>query len=283
MSITRINTNFDALFARQNLQKLEMQMNTSMARIASGSRINSAEDDPQAINLLKATEAQLSGNRVAQQNVQDAHAMFSYMDGIMSDVGDKLVAMRDIATRSATGTVGTTERTVLNQEFSSIKSEISNIFNLNWNGKTVFSGAAGTFLASTYVQIGANRGERIRLSAIAGRQDLSSIGNGTVNVSLRSAGTLTAAGVAISTLNQAITELAEQRSYVGNYMRSMSRMLSEQMNQEVNNAATIQSIGDADMAEEITNLTKAQVLAQSTIAIMGQANSSSQMILKLLM
>jgi len=291
MSITRINTNYDALFARQNLQKVELSMNTSMARLSSGKRINSAADDPQSLVIIKLTEAQLRGNRVAQQNVQEAHAMFAYMDGIFNEVGDKLNAMRELAERGGnTSTMSTVERSSLKAEFNAIRSEIANITKLKWNDKLVFQSA----LSARYVQLGANT-ERIQLptmpalsSDMAASPSITVCGvNMVISGGNFSGASETAIGTnlsaAISKLNSAIKYVANGQSTLGVYMRSMERALSEQTNQEVNNAATLGVIEDADLAEEISNFTHQQIIANAATAMLGQANAASQIIVSKLL
>lgn len=280
MSITRINTNYDAMFARQNLQKLELKMGKSMQRISSGERLTNAGDDPHAVSILANAKAQLGGIRAAQQTMQESIALLSWMDGIYENCENVLLKMNDLAvTAGNEAGLTTAQYTALDTEYTSLQTQVDGYANLEWNTKAVF-GAADNFSAGVAIQIGPNAADTITLTL----QELNSGAVGTAATDLTAQGVDTAANAALSitTLSDAMQELSSERNLIGVAIKRLDISLEESLNMEVNVASTVSSVGDADLALEISNLAKNQILAQSSTAILGQANLQAQSLLQLL-
>jgi flagellin len=275
MSISCINTNFDALFARQNIQKLELSMGRSMQRIASGMRVNTAADDPYAVSAIATATAQMNGNRVAQQNIQDGLALLQWADGVASQYADSLQQLRDLAlTRANDATLSTTQVTALDTEFGAIHGDYDDAkysTDLTWNGKVIFDSAfTGTF------QVGPGGNENFTV-ALTTQQ----FGNTAQAIGTTIATVANATGE-IANIDTALDNVNSVRALIGQGMRRLENSLKEQLSMEVNNASTVSSMGDADLASEIGNLARDQILSQSATAIMAQANNSSQLLLQLL-
>lgn len=281
MSILSVNTNIDALFAQNILGQVERSMSTSMRRIASGLRINTAADDPTGIAVLTNARAQIGGNQAAQRNVQDAHSMLSTADGTLAQIEDALIEMRALCVRGGNdATLTTAQITELGAQHSSLSTMIDSLAaNTKWGLKNVLTGTLMT--ASRVVQVGPDKGMTVKgklIHATLTKATFSAIGGAAATAFTKA----TKATAQLAIVDVAIGKVADARANVGGYMHQMETNLDAQMNAEVNNAATASSVGDADLAAEITNLARNMIISQSATAVLGQANVQAQTLLGLL-
>lgn len=279
MSMLRINTNTESLFAQNNLRKLELSLNTSMQRLSSGLRINTAADDPVGVSILANARAQMNGYRVAQQNVQDNYTAFATADGAFSQIEDALMAARDITIRAANdATMTTAQITQQGVEYAQVAGLIDTISdNSRYGSKLLLDGS----LNSVTMQVGANQAESLTAIAVTstGASSTFTAIAGGAAVSFTTAAN---ALVELGKIDVALAAVATERASIGSYMRLMSDYLTRNMNAEVNHAAVVSSIGDADMAAEVSSMAKDTILAQAATAVIAQANMQAQVVLTLL-
>jgi len=278
MSLTRINTNTDAILAGANLKKMELQLTKTLSHLSTGLRIASAVDDPSGTGLMASFNGKLSGNRMAQQNVEDALSLFQTADSALSDNMDILLRMRDLAVRASTdATLTTTQRQSLENEVQRLRSEIGKRkAAVTFNSKGVFSGG----LSNVTIFIGPENKAAFKMTI---QIPTLSIGNiAGRNLSNIRVSQVTSAQNSIDLLNSAINGLASIQVLIGTQEQALERMLSKLQSEEVNLASAASRISDADMASEITNLSKQQIIAQAATAMVAQANTQSSSVMKLL-
>jgi len=284
MSITRVNTNFDAIFASNAIKATERQLQTAMARISSGKRINYASDDPTGVGHLTQAKAMLSGTRQAEMNIQQDISMLQFADGVISGFEDKVIQMHDMALRAINdATLTTAQATALSNEFTGIRDTMASakMNGIEWNGKALFGPAPKTV---AYFQTGAQLTDTFALATV---NDL--VVNNTTQGGTAadfSASVITSQATAIvaePVLMTALDNISTVRANIGSVMERLELTLEGQMNMETNYASALSTIGDADMASEISKMTTCQILAQSGAAMLGQANIQAQTLLNILM
>lgn len=283
MSITRVNTNFDAIFASNALKQIEKQLQHSMARISTGKRINTAADDPTGIGQLTLAKAMLSGTRQAQMNIQQDLAMLQFADGYIASFEDKVIQLHDLALRALNdATLSTTQQTSLAAEFASIRDSMTAAITagVKWNGKAIFAVAT---TVPTF-QVGPQLTDTFAMSTVNDLVVNNATQGGTATSFAASViTTAITAATAEPLLVTALGNIATVRANIGRTMERLGYALDDQMSMETNYAAAMSTIGDTDMAAEIANMTTSQILSQSATAMLGQANVQSQTLLKLLM
>ena len=278
MSISKVATNFEAMFARQNIQKMEMMSGKSMDRLASGKRINNASDDPSSIAALSAETASMQANRTVQQGLQESMELLKFADGVLAKIENTLLEMNDIAVRIGNDATlnGTTE---IANAFNKLATTLNatNLANLKWNGQQV-DGTNASFAAQRIV-IDASGTQATVNTVMTG-----AFGNGW-DIGTLTTGTTVAAATAATQIANIATDLdtiGGYRAEIGGYVNVLEQQLNTAMAMEVNHAAAVSAIGDADMAAEAANLGTASVLSQAATAMVAQANIQSQTILGLL-
>lgn len=284
MSITRINTNVEALLAVNNLSKIEFSMGRTMNRLSTGLRINTAADDPSGMGIANTFKSQISGISTATQNAEDALSMMNVVDTVLSEIADIMIRMRDLAVRSATdATITTSQRANMESEVTSLKDEITRKQTaITFNSKVLFNGALSGGGGSAQVQLGPDNIAAHRFSlniptlTCTGIADGMSFNNG-MHISQA-----TSAQVAIDIMNSAINSLGATMTSIGSMEKEIERKITELQNQEVNMSAALSRIQDADMASEITEFSRQQILSQAATAMIAQANAQPQSILALL-
>lgn len=262
--MTAINTNVMSLNAQRNLATNQGSLATSMQRLSSGLRVNSAKDDAAGLSIATRMSAQERGMNVAIRNANDAISFAQTADGALGKVSDALLRMRDLAVQSANGTNGTGDRANLDAEFQQLASEVTRLgSSTRFNGANVF-GSAYTF------QVGANSGDTIAVASVAAVSitgDVTSAANAT-----------TALGAIDTALNDATTK----RATLGAVQNRFESVVSNLRIASENQAAARGRIMDADFAQETANLSRTQVLTQAGTAMVAQANQVPQNVLALL-
>ncbi|MBL0943278.1 MAG: flagellin FliC [Hydrogenophaga sp.] len=262
--MTAINTNVMSLNAQRNLATNQSSLATSMQRLSSGLRVNSAKDDAAGLSIATRMSAQERGMNVAIRNANDAISFSQTADGALGKVSDALLRMRDLAVQSANGTNGTGDRANLDAEFQQLAAEVTRLgSSTRFNGANVF-GSAYTF------QVGANSGDTIAVASVAAvaiTGDVTSAANAT-----------TALGAIDTALNDATTK----RATLGAVQNRFESVVSNLRIASENQAAARGRIMDADFAQETANLSRTQVLTQAGTAMVAQANQVPQNVLALL-
>ena len=260
MSLT-INTNIDAMNAQRNLSMTENSLSTSMQRLSSGLRINTASDDVAGYAISQKLEGQVRGLGQAQQNSQDAVSMAQTAQGSLNEVQQMLQRVRELAVQYNNGTNSAADQTAIQSEVNQLVSEINRV------GETTQFNGVSLLNSSTTIsyQVGANDGEVIAVSTI-------SLGESVGAISLTS----------ISGIDAAIDSVSAAAGSFGAIQNRLQYTLSNLATYAQNLSAAQSSIVDVDMAAEMTKFTKEQVLQQAGTSILAQANQRPQAVLKLL-
>jgi len=275
MSFSILN-NIAGINAQNQLNINNVNLNTTLLRLSSGKRINSGADDAAGLGIAASLQANVRAIDQAVRNANDGISVAQIGDGALSQVSDLLTRGFSLAEEAATDTVDANGRTALNAELTSIKTEITRIgTQTNFNGVSLFT-TAGVTLNVFVGDINNNSSISVAMGA------LSSTTVGGQNLTGIDLTSQTNAETAMNTLKQALTGVSSQRATLGASMNRLQSAVAVLQNVSQNTQAAQSTIMDANMAQEIANLTKYQILAQSGIAALGQANSSSQMVLALL-
>ncbi|HZQ82096.1 MAG TPA: flagellin [Gaiellaceae bacterium] len=267
----RIQTNIDAFDAHRNLVNTENQLSASMEKLSSGFRINKAADDAAGLAISEKLESQIGGLEQAQQNAQDAVSLVQTGEGALSEVQSMLQRVRDLAVQFNNGTLDASDKAAITAEVAQLCQEISDIGSQTaFNGIKLLSG--GT---SITFQVGANDGETISISGI----DL--FGTGT-SAEVQSSLFSFAGTISLSSIDSAIQNVSDVRASFGAIQNRIQDRLTNLSTYEENLQASDSSIKDVDMASEMVNFTKLQILQQAGTAMLAQANSTPQAVLSLL-
>jgi flagellin len=270
-----ILNNIAGLNAQNSLNLNSVNLNKTLLRLSTGKRINSGADDAAGLGIADSLRSNVRALDQSVRNANDGISVAQIADGALEQVSNLLTRAFALAEESATGTVDTNGRTALNAELTSIKSEITRIgTQTNFNGVSLFT-SSGVTLGIYVGDVSQSSSISVTISALSsnsvGGQDLSSTAVDTASnaVSARAA------------LKTALAGINTSRGTIGAAINRLQSAVAVLQNQSQNTQAAESTIRDANMAEEIANLTKYQILAQSGIAALSQANSTSQSVLAL--
>jgi flagellin len=264
----RINTNIEAFNAHRNLVGTSDKLAASMERLSSGYRINRAADDAAGLAISEKLQGQITGLDQAQRNAQDAVSLVQTAEGNLQEVHSMLGRIRELAVEYKNGTLSTSDQSAIQSEINMLASEIQRIgFSASFNGISLLS--AGTTIT---FQVGAMDGEVITVSTI-------SLG-ASVPASTYA---LTPNGATdISEIDAAIDAISQQRAQFGAVQNRLEHTLSNLSIYDENLQSSESRIKDVDMASEMVNFTKLQILQQAGTAMLAQANQTPQTVLQLL-
>ncbi len=263
-----VNTNISSLNAQRNLTKSQGDLSTSLQRLSSGLRINSAKDDAAGLFVSEQMTRDLRGGQQAMRNAADGISVGQTAEGAAGEVSNILQRMRELAVQAANGTV--TNRTGITAEMDQLELQIKSIVDkTEFNGTKLLNGSS-----SLTIQVGSNNGDTVTITGV----DLTSIvGYTNVDVS-----TSTAAASALDSLKTSIDTVSEKRATFGAVMNRFEAVISTLANTTESVAASRSRILDADFAAETAKLTRAQILQQAGVSILSQANAVPQSALNLL-
>jgi flagellin len=281
-----INTNLVSLNAQRNLGASQSALATSMQRLSSGLRVNSAKDDAAGLAIAERMNAQLRGMNVASRNANDGISMAQTAEGALGKVGDMLQRMRELAVQAANGTNTEPDRTSLNDEYVQLAREATRTLEgTRFNGQKILS----TTENSTF-QVGANTDATLdQISVAAFTWTLvpaitSAVGDSAA--APPAAGITgadgTAALAAIGAIDGAISAVNSQRAVFGAVQNRFENVIATLAVATENQSAARSRIMDADYAAETANLSRAQILQQAGNAMVAQANQLPQQVLSLL-
>lgn len=285
-----INTNVMSLTAQRNLNSSQGSLMTSMQRLSSGLRVNSAKDDAAGLAIAERMNTQVRGMNVAIRNANDGISLAQTAEGGLQEVSNMLQRMRELAVQSANGTNSTNDRGNLDAEFQALNLEISRIAETTtFNGVSVLNTDAtgsGSAIADSAVvfQVGANTssgGENtlsINLKKIEGLAvGSAALASGTVNVN-----TVSGSNASIVAIDTMIGEITSARADFGSVQSRFESAINNLQIGVESQAAARGRIMDADFAVETANMTRAQILQQAGTAMVSQANAAPQSVLQLL-
>ncbi|QFU23500.1 flagellin FliC [Shewanella eurypsychrophilus] len=271
MAIT-VNTNVTSMKAQKNLNSSGNALATSMERLSSGLRINSAKDDAAGLAISNRLNSQVRGLDVGMRNGNDAISVAQVAEGAMQEQTNMLQRMRDLAVQAVNGANSTSDRTALQSEVDQLVLEITAIANSTAFGDTKL--LSGGFTAKNF-QVGHQGGENIAISILA--TDAATL---VVNaIALSTDGTASSGIIAI---DAAISTIDSQRSTLGAVQNRLAHNISNSANTQANVADAKSRIVDVDFAKETSTMTKNQVLQQTGSAMLAQANQLPQVALSLL-
>ena len=274
-----IQTNVAALYGQQNLAVNSSFQQTTISRLTSGYRINSSADDAAGLAVANGLRGQRNELTQGVRNANDGVSQLQIIDGGLNNVSQILDRLRTLATQSASGTF-TGDRSVLNQEFTKDLSE------LDRQAGNIGLNTGGNYLQSLSVYIGGGLGTNNGniIGSTAETIDLSASTADSTGLSLNGSAVDTAANAqnALSAIETAVVSLGKIQGAVGAGINQLSFAISLGQSQITNYAADESRIRDADVASEAANLSKSQVLMQSSMAALAQANQIPQSVLKLL-
>lgn len=244
----------------------------SVERLSSGLRINGAKDDAAGMAVRELMRADIAVLQQGSRNALDGISMLQTMEGAMGTIDEALVRMKQLAEQAATGSYSDSQRTIMNNEFTEMASEINRIAGATeFNGNTLLNSAT----ASVSIQFGAATTDAI---SIAGSDMTSS----TLGLDDASIASTSSALSALDTISTAITTKDTARARFGYKMNRLESTIQVINNQRENLMAAESRISDVDVATEMAAMTRTQVLAQAGVAMLAQANAMPQMALSLL-
>ena len=275
-----INTNIMSLNAQRNLSATQSALATSVQRLSTGLRVNSAKDDAAGLAIAERMSTQVRGMNVAIRNANDAISLSQTAEGALSKINDMGQRMRELAVQSANATNNDSDRASLNQEYQALAEEIKrNLAGASFNGTKLFAGAA----ALTF-QVGANAATTdqitINTENLAGDAKFTAvIGN---NNKPDGIATVTAASAALGKLDDMLALVNSKRAEFGATQNRFEAVIQTLQVSAENQTAARSRIMDADFASETAALTRAQVLQQAGTSMLSQANSLPNNVLSLL-
>lgn len=266
-----INTNVGAINANRNLNMNNTQMGKTMEKLASGFRINRAADDAAGLAISEKMTYQINGLNQAQRNAQDGISFLQTAEGDLTEVHSMLQRMNTLANQAANGTYVTADRSKLQLEVTELLTEIGRITtNSKFNGVNLLNTTA-----SVDFQIGVSNAETLTVKL--SKNDATTLGVNAINV-----GTVSGAKSAMALIATAIDTVSTNRAQLGAYQNRLEHTINSLGVTSENLSAANSRIKDADMATEMTAFTKNQILVQAGTAMLAQANSAPQAVLKLL-
>jgi len=265
-----INTNISAQTTAQLLSQSETALSQSLARLSSGSKINSPADDSAGLAVSMNLVAQMGENTAAQNNVGDAISFNQTQDGYLQQVSSALDRMSELAVEAQDVTKSSTDRSLYDNEFGTLATYINNVADQNFNGVSLFN---GNNLNVTVNSDGSNPYQNIGVQ----------LGNGTdYDLSTQSLATTGGAATALTAVTQAITQLATDRGHIGANIETLTDYSNQLSTLNNNLSAANSQIMDVDVAQESTDYAKENILVQTGTAMLAQANALPQIALKLL-
>ena len=260
-----INTNIDAFDAHRNLVNTENQLSKAMQRLSSGLRINSAADDAAGLAISQKLTSQVNGLGQAQRNAQDGISLVQTAEGSLNQVHAMLQRIRELAVQYQNGTLAAGDQQAIQSEVNQLQSEIDRLGTVaQFNSIALFTGSAQV----VSFQVGANDGEQISVTTM-------SMGAMVGAISLAST-------TALASLDGYINNVSAQRATFGAVQNRLQYTLDNLTTYQENVSASLSRIRDVDMASEMVNFSKEQILQQAGTSMLAQANSAPQAVLKLL-
>ncbi|MGE8097948.1 flagellin domain-containing protein [Pseudomonas brassicacearum] len=278
-----VNTNVASLSVQKNLNNAANALQTSMTRLSSGLKINSAKDDAAGLQIATRMSSQIRGQTVAIKNANDGISMAQTAEGALQETTNILQRMRELAVQARNGTNGTADQAATNAEFTQMSDELTRISQAtNLNGKNLLDGSAG----SMTLQVGSNTGtaNQITLTLSTKFDAVSlSVGSGTtVLTGATSAAAGSAIDGAITAIDAAIASVGAVRANLGAAQNRLTSTISNLQNVNENATAALGRVQDTDFAAETAQLTKQQTLQQASTSVLAQANQLPSAVLKLL-
>jgi flagellin len=283
----RINHNISAMITQSALYSTNLSLSTSLQRLSTGLRINSAADDAAGLGVSENLRTQVNGTAQANRNAQDGIAALNIAEGAANEVSSMLQRMRELAVQSANDTFTSTERAYSQQEFNALQSEIDRISNVtNYNQQQLISTAAGRFgavgLGGAQSTLWVDANSKNGVDSITISIGTITTGATGLNIATQNVTTQTDSINAISSIDTALNSVNSIRANLGAYVNRLEHAINNLNVSNTNQQAAESSIRDVDFASETSQYTKNQILMQSGTAMLAQANAIPSSVLTLL-
>jgi flagellin len=276
-----INTNLLSLNAQRNLNGSQNSLATSMQRLSSGLRVNSAKDDAAGLAIAERMNTQVRGMNVAVRNANDGISLAQTADGALASVSDTLQRMRELSVQARNATNSSSDRDSLNQEFVQLGAEIQRVLSgTTFNGAAILAGGAGSLVFQVGANVSANDSITVATSNLTTASAITNVTAATVVIN--STASVAAIGSVITNLDAAIDSINSQRATYGASQNRFAAVVSNLQISAENQSAARSRIVDADFAAETAALSRAQILQSAGTAMVAQANQAPQGVLKLL-
>jgi flagellin len=273
----RISTNTTALNAQRQMSITRTALDKTLEKLASGSRINHAGDDAAGLAISENLRAQIRGIRQAKRNSQDGVSLIQVSEGGLNELGNILIRLRELSIQAASDTIGDTERQFTDREFQSLKQEIDRIANVtNFNGTPLLNGKAGIF----EIQVGTHNNPILDRVVYNGERADATLD--ALKLGGESCATKQGAQLSLSVIDDALIRVNSIRADLGALQNRLQATINNLAISDENLSAANSRIRDADFAEEVSEMTKNNILMQSGISVLSQANVTNQATLKLL-
>ena len=282
----RIQNNVEAFNAHRQLTGTAAKAAKSMEKLSSGYRINRAADDAAGLAISEKMRGQIGGLAQAQRNAQDGVSLVQTAEGALTEVHSMLQRVRDLKVQYSNGTLDTSDKEAISAEVKQLATEIGKIrSDTEFNGIKLLDGTGGTS-GSISFQVGANAGESISVTTkditasatSAGMAALQTVGSAATDAAASTA----FAGVTLDNIDDAIEKVSTLRAGFGAVQNRLEHRLNNLATYQENLVASESRIRDVDMASEMVNFTKLQILQQAGTSMLAQANQAPQSVLSLL-
>ncbi|HEY9765169.1 MAG TPA: flagellin, partial [Chroococcales cyanobacterium] len=270
----RINTNVGAINAHRNLVSNNESLSKSLEKLSSGFRINKASDDAAGLAISEKMRGQITGSNQAMQNAQDAISMLNTAEGALNETEALLQRMRTLTVQGASDTLTTSDRANIKSEIDQLSSEVDRIArNTEFNKTALLNG--GSMQTGLNIQIGANAGQGMTVA-------INKMDSTCLSVNAIAVDTATNASTSLGSIDAAIATVSTERAKIGAYTNRLEHTINNLGVAAENLQAAESRVRDLDMAQEVSNMTRNQILTQSGTAMLAQANQAPQSVLSLL-
>jgi flagellin len=273
----RIATNVTSLNAQRQMAITRMNLDRSLEKLASGSRINHAGDDAAGLAISENIRAQLRGIRQAKRNAQDGLSLMQVSEGGLNEISNMLIRLRELSVQSASDTIGDSERQFTDREFQSLKQEIDRIANMtSFSGTPLLNGKVGIL----EIQVGTHNNpilDRVTYNGERADATLDALKLGGESLATKQGSQLS-----LTVIDDALVRVNSIRADLGAMQNRLQSTINNLAVTDENLATANSRIRDTDMAEEVSEMTKQNILMQAGISVLSQANSTNSHALKLL-
>ena len=302
-----VNTNVSSLNGRRYLNNVQNSLTTTYQRLSSGMRINSAKDDAAGLQIADRLTTQINGLNQGNRNANDGIALAQTMEGALDETSNMLQKIRTLAVQASNGTNTDADRQALQQEVTSLSTEINRIAGqTKFGGQQILASAGkGLILANKTIsfQVGANNGDEIAFTALSSGFTISGIATVSGKIALQgnaadakntglvkvgtaaarwSVSTADAAKKTLENIDAFIATVDSKRADLGAFQNRLESSIRNQSNVSANQADARSRIRDADFAEESANLSQQSIIQQAATSMLMQANSRPQLALSML-
>lgn len=290
-----INHNISSIFANRQLNANDKMIGGNIEKLSSGLKINKAGDDASGLAVSEKMRSQISGLQQSMRNTEDAFSFMQTTEGYLEETTMILQRMRELSVQAGNGIYSDTDRQLINVEISQLVDEVSRIANhAQFNGMNILTGrfqspAAGTTTAAgsnnqsagLWFHIGPNMDQRVQL--FVGAMDGKALGITDANgAKMISASTMDSGNRSIGVIDNALTQVIKQRADLGSYQNRLEKLFKGLYIAYENTQASESRIRDTDMASQMSDYVKNQILGQSNASMLAQANLKPQLVLRLL-